>query len=42
MILNADNILNEMSKIHPDKGKILDSLQNLQKISNDIESIFKI
>ena len=41
-ISNADNILNEMSKIHPDKGKILDSLQNLQKISNDIESIFKI
>ena len=40
--LDANNILNEVNKIHPDKGKILDYLQHLQKISNDIDCILKI
>ena len=40
--LDANNILNEVNKIHPDKGKILDCLQHLQKISNDIDCILKI
>jgi hypothetical protein len=38
-LLNADNILNEAKKVHPDKDKIFDSLQKLHQISNDIESI---
>jgi len=37
-LLNADNILNEANKVHPDKDKILDSLQKLSQISNNIES----
>ena len=40
-LLNANNILNEITKIHPDRGKIMDSLQQLQKISNDIDCILK-
>ena len=40
--LDANNILEEVNKIHPDKGKIMDCLQNLQKISNDIDCILKI
>ena len=39
--LSANNILNEISKIHPDKGKILDSLKQLQQISNDIDNMLK-
>jgi hypothetical protein len=35
-LLNADNILNETNKVHPDKDKIMDSLQKLHQISNDI------
>lgn len=38
-LLNADNILNETNKVHPDKDKIMDSLQKLHQISNDIDSI---
>ena len=38
-LLNADNILNEANKVHPDKDKIMDSLQKLHQISNDIDSI---
>ena len=41
-LLNANNILIEINKINPDKNKILDSLQQLQKISNDIDCILKI
>ena len=40
--LDANNILEEVNKIHPDKGKIMDCLQHLQKISNDIDCILKI
>ena len=40
--LDANNILEEVNKIHPDKGKIMDCLQNLQIISNNIECILKI
>ena len=40
--LSANNILNEISKIHPDKGKILDSLKQLQQISNDIDNMLKV
>ena len=40
--LDANNILEEVNKIHPNKGKIMDCLQNLQKISNDIDCILKI
>ena len=40
--LDTNNILEEVNKIHPDKGKIMDCLQNLQKISNDIDCILKI
>ena len=35
-LLNADIILNEANKVHPDKDKIMDSLQKLHQISNDI------
>ena len=38
-LLNADNIINEINKIHPDKDKIMDSIQKLQQISNDIDPI---
>ena len=38
-LLNADNIINETNKIHPDKDKIMDSIQKLQQISNDIDPI---
>jgi hypothetical protein len=38
-LLNADNILNELNKIYPDKNIIMDSIQKLKKISNDIDSI---
>ena len=41
-LLNSNNILDEINKIHPDKEKIMDSLQQLQKISNDIDCILKI
>ena len=41
-LLNSNNILDEINKIHPDKEKIMDSLQKLQKISNDIDCILKI
>ena len=41
-ILSADNILNEINKVHPDRGKILDSLQQMQQISNDIDCMLKI
>ena len=41
-LLNSNNILEEINKIHPDKEKIMDSLQQLQKISNDIDCILKI
>ena len=41
-LLNANNILIEINIINPDKNKILDSLQQLQKISNDIDCILKI
>ena len=35
-LLNADIILNEANKVHPDKDKIMDSLQKLHQISNEI------
>ena len=38
-LLNADNILNELNKIYPDKNIIMDSIQKLKQISNDIDSI---
>ena len=38
-ILNAEIIINEANKIQPDKHKIMDSLKQLQQISNDIDSI---
>ena len=38
-ILNAEIIINEANKIKPDKNKIMDSLKQLQQISNDIDSI---
>ena len=38
----ADAILGEVSKLNPDKEKIMDSLQKLQQISNDIDSILFI
>ena len=41
-LLNANNILNEMNNINPDKNKIMDSLQKLQQISNDVDSILFI
>ena len=41
-LLNSNHILEEINKIHPDKEKIMDSLQLLQKISNDIDCILKI
>ena len=41
-LFNADNILNELNKIHPDKNKIMDSLQILQQISNDIDSALSL
>ena len=41
-LLNADNIINEANKIHPDKNKIMDSLQQLQQISTDVESMLFI
>lgn len=36
---SADKIINETNKVNPDKNKIMDSLQQLQQISNDIDSI---
>ena len=39
-LINADNILNETNKINSDREKIMDSLQKLQHISNEIDSIF--
>ena len=33
---------NEINKVHPDRGKILDSLQQMQQISNDIDCMLKI
>ena len=41
-LLSANIILEEINKIHPDKGKIMDSLQQLQTISNDIDCILKV
>ncbi len=41
-LLNADNIINETNKIHPDKNKIMDSLQQLQQISTDVDSMLFI
>ena len=38
-ILSANIILNELNKVHPNRGKILDSLNKLQQISNDIENM---
>ena len=36
---SADKIINETNKVNPDKNKIMDCLQQLQQISNDIDSI---
>mgnify|MGYP006916302109 CR=1 FL=1 len=39
---NANNIIDEIDKVHPDRSKIMDSLHQLQQISNDIDSILKV
>ena len=38
-LLNAETIIKETDKLHPDKNKIMDCILKLQKISNDIDSI---
>ena len=35
----TEDIINEINKVNSDKNKIIDSIQQLQKISNDIDSI---
>ena len=41
-ILSANIILNELNKVHPNRGKILDSLNKLQQISNDIDNMSNV
>ena len=39
---NANNIIDEINKVHPNRARIMDSLHQLQQISNDIDSILKV